>query len=154
MYAGTPGKLASILFANNFTGPAFDILRRTTSWSTRFPYVPQTIYGTSLMEQSHERNWYLQVSAGASAMALIDGAFGLRPALNGSLVVAPSYDAQLYGGAPAQLQNYIFRNHTYALTVSEARYELTRDGQAAASAGLGQTVICAAPAGWPCRTVA
>ena len=80
-YVGQSGRLAEMLFTLNETAKGFDLMKRMVTWVEKFPYFPQTIYGDNLMLQPHERNWFLQVSAGAGAQAVVNGIFGANPSI-------------------------------------------------------------------------
>ena len=76
-------------------------------WVEKFPYFPQTIYGDNLMLQPHERNWFLQVSAGAGAQAIVNGVFGVRPQQNGAkttfLVCSPQIFSEFFKNSETRL---------------------------------------------------
>jgi hypothetical protein len=75
---------------------------------------PRNGTGDQLALQPHERNWYLQVSSGAGAQAVVNGAFGVRPQSgNATLVIAPHFNASMMAG-DARLTNYHFRNATFS----------------------------------------
>ncbi len=65
--------------------PRRPFVQRMARWVEKFPYFPRTIYGDNLMLQPNERNWFLQVSAGAGAQAIVNGVFGVRPSSNGTI---------------------------------------------------------------------
>ena len=83
-YVGQTGRLAEMLFNVGRAELGWQVVQRMATWVEKFPYFPQTIYGDNLMLQPHERNWFLQVSAGAGAQAVVNGVFGVRPQQNGA----------------------------------------------------------------------
>eukprot|EP01052_Picozoa_sp_SAG31_P011142 SAG31_NODE_625_length_13462_cov_3.785153_11_plen_355_part_00 len=130
-YVGQTGRLAEMLFALSADEKGWQVVSRMIRWVERFPYFPQTIYGDSLMMQPHERNWFLQVSAGAGAQAIVNGIFGVRPHQNGTISFRPSYNASVI--APhARLDRYMFRRSSFSVQYQGAQmppaFSVERDG--------------------------
>lgn len=138
MYVGTPGRVASALYAlardagtlgDDATRAFFEskgdqIIARIARWSEAFPYFPQTIYGDTLMLQPHERSWFLQLSAGAAHQAIVDGIFGVTPIFNltaarAELLVAPScYNASILGSEGANLTGYTWSGRRWDVVLT------------------------------------
>ena len=138
MYVGTPGRVASTLYAlardagtlgddatrTFFESKGDQIIARIARWSEAFPYFPQTIYGDTLMLQPHERNWFLQLSSGAAHQAIVDGVFGVTPIFNptaarAELLVAPScYNASILGGEGANLTGYTWQGRRWDIMLT------------------------------------
>jgi hypothetical protein len=68
---------------------------------------------------------------------VIFGTFGLRPHLDGSLNVAPSYHHEL---GRAHLTGYRFRGHSYDVVLGPRNYEVSRDGKIAIQADYGAPI--------------
>jgi hypothetical protein len=144
-YVGQSLKIVEMLYRIRESGRAWDLLSRCARWTERFPYFPQTIYGERLELQRHQVDWPLQISAGAGAQAIIGGVFGLTPQFDGSLLVAPHYQASL--GA-ARLTNYIFRGNHYAVTVSPSAFQVFRNDKLLARARHGNSIHVQASGAW------
>ena len=129
------GRLTELLFANARPELGWQVLRRMARWVERFPYFPQTIYGDDLRLQPHERNWFLQVSAGAGAQAVVHGVFGINSRDNGTLSIEPHYNASMISPT-ASLSNYRFRGAVFSVEyncsdpVAFWGSGVTRDGSA------------------------
>ena len=72
---------------------AWDLLNRCTLWTKNFPIIPQEVFGDN--PRSPEVEMPLELDAGSAMGAVVFGVFGLRPHLDGSLEVAPSYHQEL-----------------------------------------------------------
>lgn len=162
MYVGVPGRIAETLFklargndndATFYSEKGWEIMARISKWVEKFPYFPQTLYGDNLMLQPHERNWFLQLSAGAGAQAIISGIFGLRPqpVIGGGrnlskLIIAPArYNATVLGDS-ASLTDYRFMGHVIDVLLSSSNevgtFVVRLDGDVVANAYIGASVMC------------
>ena len=125
----------------------WQVVRRMVRWVEHFPYFPQTISGDSLMMQPHERNWFLQVSAGAGAQAIVNGMFGIRPSCNGTIRFQPSFNKTMMSG-DVTISNYKFRGEVFGLQLRDgetsATFNVTRGAKVVlAGVPIGQAVECA-----------
>jgi hypothetical protein len=127
-YPGMPLRIAEALYRSGDAGLAWNILARCARWTRMYPYISQQIFGANGAHA--EVDMPLEISAGGGAQAILFGTFGLRPAPDGSLVVAPAYHASL--GA-ARMTGYRFRGHTYAVTLEAQGYKVFRDGKPVAN---------------------
>jgi hypothetical protein len=125
-YVGCPLRITESLYRLGESEKAWELLSRCTQWVQRFPYFPQTTYGDDLILQPHQRDWPLQISGGGGAQAVIFGLFGIHPALDGSLEIAPNYNKTL---GEAKLTGFRFKKHTYDIFMSEAKTEIFCDGK-------------------------
>ncbi len=125
-YTGEPLRLAESLYRLGYPGLAWDILDRCTGWTEHFPYIPQEIFAD--YPRSPEVEMPLEVAAGSGVQAVIFGVFGLRPRVNGTLLVSPSYRREL---GQAKLRGYRFRGHSYDIVLDPWEYEVYRDGKIA-----------------------
>ena len=107
-YTGEPLRLVESLYRLGYAELAWDILNRCTQWTKHFPIVPQEIFGDN--PRSPEVEMPLELDAGSAMGAVVFGVFGLRPHLDGSLDVSPSYHQEL---GQARLTGYQFRGHSY-----------------------------------------
>ena len=126
-YVGQPLKTAETLYLIGEGDLAWQILSRCTRWVERFPYFPQTIYGDDLSLQEHQIDWALQISSGAGAQAILAGIFGVKPHTDGTLKIEPRYNSTL--GTTATLSQYLFRGHTYSVTLTASDFTVLRDGK-------------------------
>ena len=145
-YVGQTGRLAEMLFTLQRPELGWQVVQRMARWVEKFPYFPQTIYGDNLMLQPHERNWFLQVSAGAGAQAVVNGVFGVRPSSNGTVRFQPSFNSTLMRTG-ATLSNYHFRGEVFALRLrgdeASATFDVTRGGKVAlAGVPVGHAAEC------------
>ena len=132
-YTGEPLRLAESMYRLGHPGLGWDILSRCTKWTEHFPYIPQEIFADYF--RSPEVEMPLELAAGSGVQAVIFGVFGLRPHIDGSLSVAPSYRHEL---DPARLTGYRFRGHSYDVVLSSWDYEIYRDGELATRADYGK----------------
>jgi hypothetical protein len=122
-YTGEPLRLAESLYKLGYPEAAWDILSRCSHWSDDFPTIPQEIFADN--PRSPEVEMPLEIAAGSGVQAVVFGVFGLRPHLDGSLDVAPSYHQEL---GQASLTGYRFRGHSYDVVLGPWDYEVFRDG--------------------------
>ena len=116
--------------------------------------------GDDLRLQPHERNWFLQVSSGAGAQAVVNGVFGVRPLQNGNIQFQPSYNASMMSG-DASLGNYGFRGSVYTVSfdclapASFCGFSVSRDGGGGHTSServrFGGVVECVGAAGGKCK---
>ena len=126
-YVGQPLKTAEALYEIGEADVAWQVLSRCTRWVERFPYFPQTIYGDDLSLQEHQIDWPLQISSGAGAQAIISGIFGIRPQIDGQLLIRPGYNDTL---GSARMDGYHFRGHTYSVEMNASSFLVSIDGKA------------------------
>jgi len=136
-YVGQTLRIAESLYSCGEADRAWELLSRCTRWVERFPYFPQTIYGDELALQSHQIDWPLQISAGAGAQAIIGGIFGMKPQLDGSLIIEPNYNKTL---GSAKLTGYRFREHVYDVSLTSLGFEVFKDGHSIGKKRNGETV--------------
>ena len=130
-YTGEPLRLAESLYRLGHADLAWDILNRCTKWTEHFPYIPQEIFADYF--RSPEVEMELEIDAASGVQAVIFGTFGLRPHLDGSLSVAPSYHHEL---GQARLMGYRFRGHSYDVILGPWDYEVLKDGKLATASRL------------------
>jgi hypothetical protein len=123
-YTGEPLRLAESLYRLGYPELAWDILNRCTQWAKHFPTVTQEVFGDNL--RSPEVEMPLEIAAGSAMGAVVFGVFGLRPHVDGTLDVSPSYHQEL---GQARLTGYRFRGHSYDVVLGPWDYEIFRDGQ-------------------------
>ena len=123
-YTGEPLRLAESLYRLGYAELAWDILKRCTKWTSYFPYIPQEIFADN--PRSPEVEMPLEIAAGSGVQAVIFGVFGLRPHLDGTLAVSPSYHQEL---GQARLTGYRFRGHSYDVLLGPWDYEVFKDGK-------------------------
>ncbi len=138
-YAGKPLRIAESLYRLGYAETAWDVLSRCTRWTKHFPYVPQEIFADNAEYPKVEMP--LELSAGSGVQAVLFGTFGLRPHVDGSLDISPSYHHQL---GMARMTGYRFHGHTYGVTMGPWEYEVYRDGKLAARHVYGKTSVFAA----------
>ena len=134
-YTGEPLRLAETMYRLGHAELAWDILSRCTKWTEHFPYIPQEIFADYF--RSPEVEMPLEIAAGSGVQAVIFGTFGLRPHVDGSLTVSPSYQQEL---GQARLTGYKFRDHSYDVVLGPWDYEVFRDGKRATRAGYGKSI--------------
>jgi hypothetical protein len=125
-YTGEPLRLAESLYKLGHPGLGWDIVARCTRWTKHFPYIPQEIFGD--YPGYPEVEMPLEVAAGSGVQAVLFGVFGLRPGVDGTLVISPSYRREL---GQARLTGYRFRGHVYDVILGPWDYEVFRDGKLA-----------------------
>ena len=133
-YTGEPLRLAESLYRLGYGELGWDILNRCTRWTEHFPYIPQEIFAD--YPRSPEVEMPLEVAAGSGVQAVIFGVFGLRPRMDGTLFVSPSYSQDL---GHASLTGYRFRSHLYNVVLGPWDYEVYRDGEMATRKSYGTT---------------
>jgi len=134
-YTGEPLRLAESMYRLGHPGLGWDILNRCTKWTEHFPYITQEIFADYF--RSPEVEMPLEVAAGSGVQAVIFGTFGLRPHLDGSLDVAPSYHQEL---GQARLTGYRFRGHSYDVILGPWDYEVFKDGKLTTRADYGKSI--------------
>ncbi len=134
-YTGEPLRLAESLYRSGHADLAWDLLNRCTRWTEHFPYIPQEIFADYF--RSPEVEMELELDAASGVQAVVFGTFGLRPHLDGSLSVAPSYHKEL---GEAHLTGYKFRDHSYAVVLGPWDYEVFRDGKLATRTNYGKSI--------------
>lgn len=125
-YTGMPLRIAESLYRLGSGELAWNILERCTRWTRMYPYIPQEIFGD--FPGYPEVEMPLEIAAGSGAQAILFGVFGLRPRADGSLEVAPSYQAAL---GNASMTGYQFRGHSYDVAMNRGEFKVYRDGKLA-----------------------
>ena len=92
-----------------------------------------------------QRNWFLQVSGGAGAQAVVNGIFGVRPHDNQTISFVPQYNQTMM--APnARLINYRYRGSAYSVEYNAPlTFSVLRDGKpvaGCAAVDFGRTCVC------------
>jgi hypothetical protein len=131
-YTGEPLRLAESLYRLGHAELGWEILSRCSKWAEHFPYIPQEIFADNF--RSPEVEMPLEIAPGSGVQAVIFGTFGLRPHIDGSLSVSPSYHHEL---GRARLTGYRFRGHSYDVVLGSREYEISRDGKKAIQAEYG-----------------
>jgi len=134
-YTGEPLRLAESMYRLGHPELGWGILNRCMKWTEHFPYIPQEIFADYF--RSPEVEMPLEIAAGSGVQAVIFGTFGLRPHLDGSLDVAPSYHHEL---GQARLTGYRFRGHSYDVILGAWDYEVFKDGKLAGRTPYGRSV--------------
>jgi hypothetical protein len=134
-YTGEPLRIVESLYRLGYPELAWDILARCTQWTEHFPTIPQEVFGDN--PRSPEVEMPLELDAGSTMGAIVFGVFGLRPHVDGSLDVSPSYHHEL---GQARLTGYKFRGHSYDVVLGPWDYEVFRDGKLVARPPYGKTV--------------
>jgi hypothetical protein len=124
-YAGGPLRIAESLFRLGFHQSGWDILNRCAVWSEKFPYIPQEIFGDYLASPEVVE-MEIEIAPGAGIQTILFGVFGLRPQVDGSLEIAPSYQERL---GEAKLTGYRYRGHKYDVVMRSSGFEVFRDGK-------------------------
>ncbi|MBA7693105.1 hypothetical protein ES703_101681 [subsurface metagenome] len=138
-YVGMTLRIVESLFRLGERRAAWDLMKRCTRWTERFPYWPQTIYADELALQPHQVDWPLQLSGGGGVQAVVFGVFGLHPRCDGTLEVQPSCEGDL---GDARLSGYRFRGHVYDVAMSARGFVVIEDGRELAHGRPGEKVIC------------
>ena len=123
-YTGEPLRLTESLYRLGHAELAWNILNRCTQWVKYFPTITQEVFGDN--PRSPEVEMPLELDAGSGMGAVIFGVFGLRPHVDGTLEVSPSYHQEL---GQARVTGYKFRGHSYDVVLGPWDYEVFRDGQ-------------------------
>jgi len=134
-YTGHPLRIAESLYRHGKGELAWDILSRCTLWTQSYPYIPQEIFGDYTGYPEVEMP--LEIAAGSGVQAILFGLFGLRPQMDGSLEILPSYHREL---GEAKMQSYRFRAHSYDVTMGPWGFQVYRDGKLAAQHSYGDPV--------------
>ena len=123
-YIGMSTRIIESLYRLGERAEAWDLLKRCTRWTERFPYWPQTIYADELALQSHQVNWPVQLSGGGGVQAVVAGVFGIHPKPDGTLEFQPSCELDL---GDAKLSGYRFRDNSYDVAMSSRGFTVWRD---------------------------
>jgi hypothetical protein len=124
-YVGMPLRIAESLFRLGYYEPGWSILSRCKQWSSRYPYLPQEIF-TDLLRSPEVVEMSLEISAGSGVQSILFGIFGLRPQVDGSLEILPSYNHSL---GDAEMTGYKFRCHSYDVVMGPLEFKVYRDGE-------------------------
>jgi len=127
-YTGMPLRIAESLYRAGYAQLGWDVLSRCMKWTERYPYIPQDVFTDQILDLEDE-DMPLEIASGSAAQAVLFGIFGLRPAIDGTLTISPSYHDAL---GESTMTGYTFHNHTYDLVLTESRYRVYRDGKLAA----------------------
>jgi len=138
-YVGMSARIVESLYRLDERGAAWDILKRCTRWTERFPYWPQTTYADELALQSHQVDWPLQLSGGGWVAAVVTGVFGIHPQLDGTLEFQPSCEPDL---GEARLSGYQFRGNTYDVVMSKKGFRVDKNSHSVAHGLPGERVDC------------
>ena len=138
-YIGMSARIVESLYRLGERATAWDILKRCTRWTERFPYWPQTIYADELALQPHQANWPLQLSGGGGVTAVVAGVFGIHPQLDGTLEFQPSCEPDL---GEARLSGYHFRGNTYDVVMSKKGFRVFKNGHFVTHGRPGEKVSC------------
>jgi hypothetical protein len=134
-YTGMPLRIAESLYRLGDAELAWDILARCARWTKWYPYIPQEIFAD--FPGYPEVEMPVEIAAGSGAQAILFGVFGLRPSMDGSLEIQPSYHHEL---GEAKLQGYRFRGHVYDVLMGPWKFRIYRDGKLAAEHSYGEPV--------------
>ncbi|MFK4761490.1 MGH1-like glycoside hydrolase domain-containing protein [Microbacterium sp. ZW T5_45] len=138
-YTGMPLRIAQDLFAIGRADLGWDVLERCLTWSDAFPYFPQEVMTDSLTTPDVEQP--VEVAAGAGVQAIVFGVFGLTPAADGSLRVAPAWDARSAG---LSLDDYPHGDERVSVHLAEDGFEV-RVGATTHRADYGETIEVVSP---------
>ena len=138
-YIGMSARIVESLYRLGEPVTAWDILKRCTRWTEQFPYWPQTIYADELALQPHQVDWPLQLSGGGWVTTVTAGVFGIHPQLDGTIEFQPSCEPEL---GEARLSGYLFRGHTYDVTMSNKEFRIYENGHSAGHGRPGEKVRC------------
>ena len=135
-YTGMPLRIAESMYRLGHPELGWNILARCTRWSGSFPYIPQEMF-TDFLRSPEVVEMPLEIAAGSGVQAVLFGIFGLRPEVDGTLEISPSYHAEL---GEARMTSYRFRGHSYDVTLGPWGFAVYRDGQLVAKQPFGQAV--------------
>lgn len=124
-YVGMSLRIAESLFRLGYSEPGWDILNRCKQWSMSYPYLPQEIF-TDFLRSPEVVEMSLEISAGSGVQAILFGVFGLRPQVDGSLEILPSYHQKL---GDAKMTGYRFRGHSYDVVMGPLEFKVYRNGE-------------------------
>jgi len=125
-YTGEPLRLSESLYKLGYSELAWNILARCAKWTEHFPTITQEVFGDNF--RAPEAEMPLELAAGSGVGAVVFGVFGLRPHLDGTLSVSPSYHQEL---GQARMSGYRFRGHSYDVVLGPWDYEVLVDGNLA-----------------------
>jgi hypothetical protein len=123
-YAAMPLRISESLYRLGYSELGWDILKRCKRWVEGFPYWPHNLFTDRLANSDVEIP--LEVHAGSGVQTILFGVFGLRPQVDGSLTVSPSYHREL---GEAKMTGYHFRGHSYDVVMRPWGFEAYRDGK-------------------------
>jgi glycogen debranching enzyme len=122
-YAGAPLRIAELLYRLGYGELGWNVLSRCTRWVDKFPYIPQEIFADFPGNPAVEMP--LEISAGSGVQAILFGTFGLRPTIQGTLEISPTYHQEL---GKASLVGYRFRGQTYDVRMDPWGFEVFKNG--------------------------
>ena len=134
-YTGQPLRIVESLYRSGHAELAWDILSRCTQWTKYFPLIPQEVFADN--PRVPEVEMPLELDAASAMGAIVFGVFGLRPHVDGTLDVAPSYHHEL---GQARLTAYRFRGHSYDVVLAPWDYEVFRDGKLVVRTNYGKSI--------------
>jgi hypothetical protein len=146
-YTGMPLRTAKSLWRMGEAARAWDIVSRCTTWARTFPYIPQEIYADRLASPVVEQS--VIIAAGGGCQAVIFGLFGIRPQMDGSLQVEPTWQPGFVG---ADLTGYRHHGKAYDVALGADGFSVRCDGREAGRSPYGQVLRYAPserPAGGP-----
>jgi len=136
-YIGTPLRTARYLYENGDSRHGWEVLKRTSRLAAHFSYMPQSPAVDEPYEWKYGGN--LEVSSGAGLEAIWAGIFGLRPQLDGSLVVSPApFNPEI---GEATLAGFQFRQHRYDVELLSSGWQVFLDGKLWSQNDYGTRVI-------------
>lgn len=135
-YTGMPLRIAESMYRHGYGELGWNILVRCARWTEKFPYIPQEMFADSLMSPEVVE-MPLEIAAGSGVQAMLFGIFGLRPQVDGSLLVSPSYHREM---GEARMTGYHFRGHSYDVEMGPWEFKVYRDGKLAAQNPYGEPV--------------
>ncbi|MDD2764892.1 MAG: hypothetical protein PHE83_13065, partial [Opitutaceae bacterium] len=127
-YTGMPLRLAEVMYRGGYGELGWNILTRCARWTENFPYIPQEMFA-DFPRSPEVVEMPLEIAPGSGVQAILFGIFGLRPQVDGSLTVAPSYHREL---GEARMTGYHFRGHAYDVEMGPREFKVYRDGKLAA----------------------
>lgn len=135
-YSGMTFRVAESLYRLGYAELGWNVLARCLPWARAYPYIPQEIFA-DFLRSPEVVEMPLEIAGGSGVHAILFGVFGLRPQIDGSLIVSPSYHQEL---GKATMTGYPFRGHTYDLVMEPLAYTVFRDGKPVAQNPYGQPV--------------
>lgn len=136
-YTGMPLRIAESLYRAGYAELGWNILSRCMKWTERYPYIPQDVFMDEILDLKDD-DMPLEIASGSAAQAVLFGVFGLRPAMDGTLTISPSYHEAL---GEAKMTGYVFHNHTYDLVLTKWTYQVFRDGKPAVRNPYGKAAV-------------
>ena len=135
-YIGTPFRTARYLYENGEAGHAWEVLKRTARLAAHFSYLPQSACVDESFEDIHGGK--LNIANAAALECIWSGIFGLRPQLDGRMVVAPApFNAEI---GKAILSDFQFRQHRYDVELLSSGWRVSLDGKLWSENKYGETV--------------